>query len=85
MDNHRKKLLFRARHMGTNENDIFFGRFAEERLSTLSGAELAQFEDLLAVSGPDLFLWITGARQVPAEYDHEVMRMLQIFTLDQPH
>jgi antitoxin CptB len=83
MEIHCKRLLFRARHMGTNENDIFFGSFAEENLSRLSKDQLDRFEILLEVSDPDLFLWVTGAKPVPAAYDTDVMRMLQHFTLAQ--
>jgi antitoxin CptB len=83
MDTLRKKLLFRARHMGTNENDIFFGGFAEETLPKLSNEQLATFETLLEVNDPDLFLWVTGAKPVPAAHDNDVMRMLQTFTLAQ--
>lgn len=83
MDNHRKRLLFRARHMGTNENDIFFGSFAEERLSNLSNEQLDRFEKLMEADDPDLFLWVTGAKSVPTEYDNDVMQMLQRFTLAQ--
>ena len=83
MDIHRKRLLFRARHMGTNENDIFFGSFAEENLSNLSNDQLDRFETLLEVDDPELFLWVTGAKPVPAEYDSDVMRLLRNFTLAQ--
>ncbi|HIJ63180.1 MAG TPA: succinate dehydrogenase assembly factor 2 [Rhodospirillaceae bacterium] len=83
MDKDRKRLLFRARHMGTNENDIFFGSFAEENLSSLSNEQLTRFETLLEVSDPDLFLWVAGVKPVPAEYDHDVMGMLKRFTLAQ--
>jgi antitoxin CptB len=83
MDIQRKRLLYRARHMGTNENDIFFGSFAEETLPSLSKDQLDVFEKLLEVNDPDLFLWVTGAKPVPAEHDSEVLRMLQSFTLAQ--
>jgi antitoxin CptB len=83
MDIQRKRLLYRARHMGTNENDIFFGSFAEETLPSLSKDQLDVFEKLLEVNDPDLFLWVTGAKPVPPEHDSEVLRMLQSFTLAQ--
>ena len=81
MDVTRKRLLFRARHMGTNENDIFFGNFAEATLPRLSNEQLERFEKLLEVNDPDLFLWVTGAKPVPAEYDNDIMQMLRSFTL----
>jgi antitoxin CptB len=81
MDITRKRLLFRARHMGTNENDIFFGGFAEAHLAGMSEEQLQRFEKLLEVNDPDLFQWATGAKPVPAEYDHDVMALLKRFTL----
>ena len=83
MDPLRKRLLFRARHMGTNENDILFGRFATRHLPSLSDEQLGQFERLLEVNDPDLFLWLTGAKPVPPDYDTEVMRLLKEFTATQ--
>ena len=82
MDITRKRLLFRARHMGTNENDIFFGGFAEAHLAELSEAQLERFQELLDVNDADLFLWVTGAKPVPDRYDNDVMAMLKAFTLD---
>ncbi|MTJ80564.1 MAG: succinate dehydrogenase assembly factor 2 [Telmatospirillum sp.] len=84
MDVDRKRLLFRARHMGTNENDIFFGEFAAATLPELTTDQLRQFETLLDVNDPDLFLWVTGAKPVPAAYQSDVMRMLRAFTLHGP-
>ena len=83
MDVTRKRLLFRARHMGTNENDIFFGGFAEEMLPQFTDAQCATFEALMEVNDPDLFMWVTGAKPAPAEYESDVMRMLRSFTLAQ--
>ena len=83
MDVNRKKLLFRARHMGTNENDIFFGGFAEEMLPQFSDEDCALFEKLMEVNDPDLFLWVTGAKPVPPEHQNKIMQMLQAFTLAQ--
>jgi antitoxin CptB len=84
MDTDRKRLLFRARHMGTSENDLFFGGFAEAYLGRFSADQLARFEALLEANDPDLFLWVTGARPVPRQHDHDVMAMLRQFTLRPP-
>ena len=85
MDITRKRLLFRARHMGTNENDIFFGGFAEAHLAGMSLVQLDRFEKLLEVNDSDLFQWVTGAKPVPADYDHDVMALLKNFTLRHDH
>lgn len=79
MDPRRKRLLFRARHMGTAENDLLFGRFAEAHLAGLTEEQVGRFEALLEAADPDLNAWVTGTRPVPAELDHDVMRLLRAF------
>lgn len=79
MDHRRKRLLFRARHMGTAENDLLFGTFAEEYLPVLTSDQLDRFEILLEAADPDLTNWVIGRRAVPPEIDSDVMRLLQHF------
>ena len=81
MDIARKRLLFRAHHMGTNENDIFFGGFADAHLADLSDDQVECFAALIESDDPDLFSWVTGAKPVPAPYDTDVMAKLKQFTL----
>jgi antitoxin CptB len=78
-DTRLKRLLFRARHMGSNENDILFGGFAERHLATLAPEQLDRFETLLAENDSDLFNWVTDKEPVPAQFDHDVMAMLKTF------
>jgi antitoxin CptB len=85
MDIARKRLLFRARHMGTNENDIFFGGFAEAHLAGMTDEQVRRFETLLEANDPDLFNWVTGAKPVPPEHDNDVMALLKTFTLRHEH
>lgn len=81
LDPRRKRLLFRARHMGMNENDILFGEFAETHLAGFDDDQLDRFEALLAQADQDLFDWITRRRPVPARWDDEIMGMLQGFVV----
>jgi antitoxin CptB len=78
-DTRLKRLLFRSHYMGSNENDILFGGFAERSLAMLSPEQLDRFERLLAENDTDLFNWITGKEPVPAQFDHDVMAMLRHF------
>ena len=75
----RKRLLFRAHHMGTAENDHLFGRFADAHLAGFDRAQLLRFETLLEATDPDLTAWATGTRPAPPELDHDVMRLLRAF------
>lgn len=79
MDARLKRLLFRAHHMGSNENDILFGGFAEWALATLGPQQLDRFEALLGETDSDLFDWATGKQPVPERLDHDVMAMIKAF------
>ena len=69
--------MFRAHHMGSNENDLLFGGFAERSLAGLTDDQVERFEILIDVNDSDLFNWVTGKVEVPAEYDTDVMAMIQ--------
>jgi antitoxin CptB len=79
MDARLKRLLFRSHHMGSNENDILFGGFAERYLATLDPGQLDRYEALLAEADTDLFNWVTGKEPVPRHLDHDVMAMVKAF------
>ncbi len=73
---HLKRLLFRAHHMGSNENDILFGGFAEKYLGSMSEDQILRFERLLKETDADLFDWVTGKLPIPAEYNDDVMELI---------
>ncbi len=75
-DIRRKRLLFRAHHMGSIENDFLFGRFAERYLSRLTPQQLDRFEALIREDDNDLFDWVTGKRPPPERINDDVMEML---------
>lgn len=77
----RKRLMFRAHHMGMNENDIIFGRFAEAFLGDFDAGQLDRFEALIAQADNDLWDWVTGRTPPPAAFDTDVLRMLKSFKL----
>lgn len=76
-DPERKRLLYRAMHRGTKENDIAVGSFAQKHLATMTDAQLAEFALILEVPDQDLFAWITGKVPVPSEFAGEVMEMMK--------
>lgn len=79
MDARLKRLLFRAQHMGSNENDILFGGFAEKYLASLTPEQVDRFEALIAETDNDLFNWVTAKEPVPERLDHDVMTMIKAF------
>jgi antitoxin CptB len=59
--------------------DLIMGRFADAMIDTLSETELDLLEQLSDAPDPDLYAWVSGWSEVPAEYDHELMRRLRSF------
>jgi antitoxin CptB len=66
-DPRRRRLLFRATHRGTHENDLLIGGFVRSHLDTLTEAEIDALEVLLERPDPDLADWLTGRRPIRLE------------------
>jgi antitoxin CptB len=79
LDGRRRRLLYRCWHRGTREMDLILGRFADATIGTLSETEIGMLEELSDAPDPDLYAWVSGASDVPAEYDHELMHRLRAF------
>jgi antitoxin CptB len=74
-----RRLLYRSWRRGTQEGDLVLGLFAEGSLKTLDSDQLGRFEALLDCTDPDLFDWMFGVSEPPAEHDHDVMQLLRGF------
>jgi len=75
----RKQLLYRAMHRGFKEADIVIGRFAEANLAGMSQGEVDEFRALLEVPDQDLYGWIIGRAEAPANFQGPVLQALQAF------
>jgi antitoxin CptB len=84
LDVRRRRLLFRAWHRGTRELDLIIGRFADAVIGELSEAEVEEFERLAAVPDQELYAWVSGAAQVPANHDSSMFRRLLAFNNGPP-
>ena len=82
LENRRKRLLYQSIYRGNKENDIILGRFARARLGTFTAEELDQYEKLLANGDNDIFDWLSGRAEVPAEEDSPVLQQLLRFRVD---
>jgi antitoxin CptB len=83
LDLRRRKILFRAWHRGIKEMDLIMGRFADQRLDHLSSGDLDEFEGLMQVPDQQLYAWINGSEDVPAERDTALLRALREFRNEQ--
>ena len=66
-DTRRRRLLFRATHRGTAENDLMIGGFVRENLQSLTEEDLDALEALMERPDPDLADWLTGRREIRPE------------------
>lgn len=62
-----RRLLFRATHRGTFENDLMVGGFVRANLPALTDADLDALEALMDIPDVDLADWLTGRRPIPPE------------------
>lgn len=73
----RRRLLFRATHRGTYENDILIGGYVRARLAGFSAAELDALEALMELPDAELSDWLTGRAPIPAAQDNPVLRAIR--------
>ena len=73
----RRRILFRATHRGTFENDILIGGFVRARLDRFTAAELDALEVVMEI--PDVLLadWLTGRAPIPPGQDGPMLRAMR--------
>ena len=64
----RRKLLFRAWRRGVREMDLIVGRFADVYIDKFDEPSLDEFERLIEVPNAELYAWVTGDENAPAQH-----------------
>lgn len=77
LDARRRRLLFRATHRGTYENDLLVGGFVRARIAGFTEAELDEIEALMEHPDADLADWLTGRQPIPAGVDSPMLRAVR--------
>ncbi len=77
LDVRRRRLLFRATHRGTFENDLMLGAFLRAEMDALDESDLTALEALLELPDPDLADWLTGRAPIPPERDTPMLRRIR--------
>lgn len=73
----RRRILFRATHRGTYENDILIGGFVRARLATFTIDELDALEAVMDLPDAVLADWLTGRQPIPIEVDGPMLRAMR--------
>lgn len=77
LDVWRARLLYQARKRGTLENGILLSSFASKYLYKMDDKQLLDFDRLMNKPDNewDIYYWGIGKKQVPNEYNHDVMKL----------
>jgi antitoxin CptB len=78
-DIRRRRLLFRATHRGTFENDLMIGGFVRAHLVGFSDADLDALEAVLEIPDAPLADWLTGRVPIPSEDDTPMLRRMRTY------
>jgi len=79
LDARRRKLLFRAWRRGVREMDLIVGRFADAHIDKFDAAGLDDFERLIEAGNSELYAWVVGTQNAPADHDTAVLAQLKAF------
>ena len=76
-DARRRRILFRATHRGTYENDILVGGFVRRRMAGFTTADLDALEEVMELPDAQLADWLTGRRPIPPDVDTPMLRAIR--------
>jgi antitoxin CptB len=78
-DVRRRRLLFRATHRGTFENDLMVGGFVRAHYDSLTEADLDALDAIMEI--PDDFLaeWLTGRCEIPLDQETPMLVRMRAF------
>jgi antitoxin CptB len=79
LDMRRRRLLFRATHRGTFENDLMIGGFVRAHLESLTEADVGALETVMEMPDTDLAEWLTGREPIPSEEGTPMLRRMRDF------
>lgn len=77
LDTRRKRLIYRANHRGTYENDLMIGGFVKARIATMSETELDEIEAVMEFPDAELADWLTGRKPIPAYADSPMLQSIR--------
>ncbi len=77
LDNRRRRLIFRAQHRGTYENDLLIGDFVKARIAGMSDSELDEIEAVMEFPDAELADWLTGRQPIPNHADSPMLRRIR--------
>ena len=78
-DIRRRRLLFRATHRGTFENDLMIGGFVRAHVHILTEADVDALEAVMEMPDTTLADWLTGREPIPPEDETPMLLRMRDF------
>ena len=75
-ENKLKRLIMQSNRRGMKENDIILGNFAKKNIVNLNFDELNTYESLLIENDQDIYLWISGEKSIPSQYEKIINKIV---------
>ena len=69
LEDHKRRLIFRAWHRGIKELDLIFGNYVEKNIERMSHEDIIWFDALFEENDHEILAWVTKDKETPAEYD----------------
>jgi antitoxin CptB len=82
LDIRRRRLLYRANHRGTQENDLLLGGYVNRHVAGLTESQLDALEAVMDLPDTDLADWLTGRTPIPPGADSPMLQAIRDFALD---
>ena len=82
LDTRRRRLLYRANHRGTYENDLLIGGYVSRHIATMTESQVDALEAVMDLPDTDLGDWLTGRLPIPRAHDSAVLQAIRAFALD---
>jgi len=77
LDTRRRRIIYRAQHRGTYENDLLIGDFVKARIAGMSEPELDDLEAVMEYPDAELADWLTGRLPIPDHADSPMLRRIR--------
>ncbi len=81
LDIRRRRLLYRANHRGTYENDLLIGGFVSRHIGTMTESQMDALEVVMELPDADLADWLTGRRAIPDDVNSPTLQAIRAFAL----
>jgi antitoxin CptB len=79
LDVRRRRLLYRATHRGTYENDLMIGGYVRHTIAGMTDSEMDALEAVMELPDSDLADWLTGRTPIPPEHDCPTLQAIRTF------